>query len=253
MITLYHRPQTLEEALKILSQPNTRVLGGGTVLSRPVDGSFSVVDLQALGLDTLRRSGNALEIGGAAKLQTLHDSTYASDTLRIAIELDTPINLRTMGTVAGTLVTCDGRSTFGVLMLALDAKLTLEPGQQQVSLGNYFPLRATSDISMPGKIIINIEIPLNVEVAFETIARTPADKPIVCAALVHWPSGRTRLALGGWGPAPTLALDGNEPAGLEQAACNAASDAADEWATGEYRCEMAGVLANRCLENISRV
>ena len=227
MIMQYHRPQTLEEALIFLSQPNTRVLGGGTVLSHLVNGSFSVVDLQALGLDTLRRSGNTLEIGGAAKLQTLHDSKYASEILKTAIELDTTINLRTMGTVAGTLVTCDGRSPFGVLMLALDAKLSFEPGQLQVSLGNYFPLRTTYDISRPGQLIINIEIPLNVEVAFETIARTPADKPIICAALVQWSSGRNRLTLGGWGPAPTLAFDGNESAGLEEAARNAASE--DAW------------------------
>ena len=93
-----------------------------------------------------------------------------------------------------------------------------------------------------------IEIPLNVKVAFEIVARTPADKQILCAALAQWPSGRTRLALGGCGPAPTLAMDGNEPGGIQDAARNVCSEAGDELASPEYRLEIAGILAKRCQE-----
>jgi hypothetical protein len=85
-----------------------------------------------------------------------------------------------------------------------------------------------------------------VRLAFETVARTPADRPIVCAALAQWPSGRTRLALGGYGQAPLLAMDGNEPGGVETAVRNAFAEAGDEWASAEYRSEMAAVLAKRC-------
>jgi len=74
------------------------------------------------------------------------------------------------------------------------------------------------------------------------------DKPIICAALARWPSGRTRLALGGWGNAPVLALDGNEPGGVEEVTRNAAAESGDEWASAEYRSEVAAVLAGRCLE-----
>jgi CO/xanthine dehydrogenase FAD-binding subunit len=55
MITQYYRPQTLEEALKLLSQPDTRPLGGGTALTQKNDESFSVVDLQALGLNKIHK------------------------------------------------------------------------------------------------------------------------------------------------------------------------------------------------------
>ncbi len=248
MITQYYRPQTLEEALQLLARADTRPLGGGTVLTQYSGESFSVVDLQALGLDKLRKIGNNLEIGAIATLQTLLESSYVVKALKAAIMLETPLNLRTMGTVAGTLVTCDGRSPFGTLMLALDAKVTFASGNEKITLGNYLPLRLGAGGAQPGKLIIKVEIPLNVKVAFETVARTPADKPIVCAALAQWPSGRTRLALGGWGPAPTLALDGNESGGLQEAARNACSEAADEWASAEYRSEVAFVLAKRCLD-----
>ncbi|HEY5270799.1 MAG TPA: FAD binding domain-containing protein [Anaerolineales bacterium] len=251
MITSYHRPQTLEEALKLLSAPNTRPFGGGTLLSHPSDESFAVVDLQAIGLDKLHKSGNNLEIGATVTLQTLLESPHTPAALRAALKLEAPLNLRNMGTVAGTLVTCDGRSPFAAVMLALDAKLTVVSVESSVvSLGDFLPLRVGADGVRPGTLITNIKIPLNAKLAFETVARTLDDKPIVCAALAQWPAGRTRLVIGGWGKAPTLALDGNEPSGVEDAARNAAHDAADQWASAEYRSAVAGVLAKRSLERL---
>ncbi len=245
MITEYHRPQTLEEALKLLSAPNTRPLGGGTGLTHPSDESFAVVDLQALSLDRVHKFGKHLEIGAIVTLQSLLESAHSPTALKTAIELEAPLNLRTMGTVAGALVTCDGRSPFAVVMLALDAQLTVDDEQSIVyGLGDLLPIRHEL---LKGKLITKIEIPLQTKLSFETVARSPADKPIVCTALAQWPSGRTRLVIGGWGKVPTLAMDGNEASGVEAAARNAAHDAADQWASAEYRSAVAAVLAKRCL------
>jgi len=249
MIVQYDRPQTLEKALKLLSRPNTRPLGGGTVLTHQSDESYSVVDLQDLGLDTLRKSGNNLEIGATVTLQTLLESPYSIESIKTALELETPLNLRNMGTVAGALLTCDGRSPFAVVMLALDAKCTLISDRaSMIRLGDLLPLR---EELLRHSLVTKIEIPLNIKLAFETVGRTPSDKPIVCAALAQWPSGRARLALGGWGKAPTLAMDGNESGGLQEAARNAFSEAADEWASAEYRTEVAGILTRRCKNEAS--
>jgi aerobic carbon-monoxide dehydrogenase medium subunit len=142
MITEYHRPTTLDDALKLLSQPNTRPLGGGTVLTQYKDESFAVVDLQALGLDKIHKVGDKLEIGATVTLSLLLESAYIPPALAEALRLETPLNLRNMGTVAGTLVTCTGRSTFSTAMLALDAKLTIN-GQSSTlqSLGDFLSLR----------------------------------------------------------------------------------------------------------------
>ena len=80
------------------------------------------------------------------------------------------------------------------------------------------------------------------------MSRTPADKPIVCAALAQWNSGRTRLALGGIGKNPSLAMDGTEANGAEAAARNAFHEAADEYASAEYRMDVAATLAKRCMQ-----
>lgn len=246
MITAYHRPQTLDEALTLLTRPNVLPLGGGTLLSKPTAESIEVADLQALGLDTVKKNGNTLELGAALTLQSLLESEHCPPALKSALKLEAPLNIRNSATLAGTLIACDGRSTFASVLLALDAKLTAtskQNGEETLNIGDLLPLRE----QVRGKLITKIVIPLTVKLAFEYVSRTPADKPIVCAALAQWNSGRTRLALGGYGKNPILAMDGTEAEGIESAAKNAFHEANDEWASAEYRMDAAATLVKRCV------
>jgi CO/xanthine dehydrogenase FAD-binding subunit len=252
MITTYHRPRTLDEALTLLTQPNRIPLGGGTFLSHGQTDSIEVVDLQSLNLDFIKKSGNTLEIGAAVTLQQLLDSEHCPQALKTAIKLEAPLNIRNAATVAGTLVASDGRSTLGTVLLATDARLELakltdgKVEKRTISVGEYLPLR-----DLQGSLITSIVMPINNRLAFEYVSRTPADKPIVCAALSRWNSGRTRLAVGGYGKDPLLAMDGTEAEGIETAARNSFHEATDEWASAQYRMDVAAILARRCLENIA--
>ena len=250
MITTYHRPQTLDEALTLLTQPDTLPLGGGTLLSHPTTASIQVVDLQALGLNSLTKNGNNLELGATLTLQALLESEHCPAALKTALKLEAPLNVRNAATVAGTLIACDGRSTFASVLLAMDAKITMssqQKAEETLNIGELLPLRE----QVRGKLITKVVIPLNVKLAFESVAKTPADKPIVCAALAQWNSGRTRLVLGGYGKSPMLAMDGTEADGAETAAKNTYHEATDEWASAEYRIDVAATLAKRCLENLT--
>ncbi len=243
MITAYHRPQTLEEALMLLnrSAPRTLPLGGGTLLSHGQTDPVEVVDLQALGLDQIMEQGKNLEIGATVTLQKLLEDDHCPAALKSGLKLEAPLNIRNAATVAGSIATCDGRSTLNTVLLALDAKLTIVDRKSEIAnLGDYLPLR-------PGGLITGITIPLQTMLAFEYVARTPADKPIVCVALAKWSSGRMRLAVGGNGPAPRLAMDGAGAEGLETAARNAFHDASDEWGSAEYRMDVAATLSRRCV------
>jgi CO/xanthine dehydrogenase FAD-binding subunit len=250
MIIAYHRPKTLEEALTLLTQPDAHPLGGGTLLSKPTTDPVQAVDLQLLGLNSLTKSGNNLELGATLTLQTLLESEHCPPGLKSALKLEAPLNIRNAATVAGTLVACDGRSTFACVLQAMDAKIeqaTFDNAKVEyiiTNIGEFLPLRSTN-------LITKIIIPLNVKLAFEYVARTPADKPIVCAALAQWNSGRTRLALGGYGKSPMLAMDGTEAEGVAVAAKNAFHEATDDYASAEYRMDVASTLAKRCLESIS--
>ncbi len=166
--------------------------------------------------------------------------------MKIALKLEAPLNLRNAATVAGTIVSCDGRSTLATTMLALDAKLDIRSSKEDSrisNIGDYLPLR-------PKGLITSLTIPLHVKIAFEYVSRTPADKPIICVVLARWNSGRSRLAVGGFGAGPMLAMDGTESEGLETSARNAFHEATDEWASAEYRMDVAATLAKRCLDSL---
>ena len=219
------------------------------LLSRPTESAIEVVDLQLLGLTAIEKKGNDLEAGAAATLESLLQSGECPQPLKNALKLEAPLNIRNAATLAGTIVSGDGRSPLVTMLLALDAKIEtamIKDGAvsyKTASLGENL-------LAKHGGLITRILIPLNVKSAFEFVSRTPADKPLVCAAMSQWGSGRTRLVLGGYGAVPVLAMDGTEADGYEVAAQNAYHEAADEWASADYRMNTAAVLAGRCFKNL---
>jgi putative selenate reductase FAD-binding subunit len=252
MIIEYQRPETISQALALLRRDTfvSYPLGGGTVLNQSLEGEYAVVDLQALGLGTISKVGNQIHLGATATLQELLDFKELPADLYTAIKQETNYNLRQMATIAGTVVMASGRSPFATVLLAMDARLemlNLDGSETQAKLGDWFPFRV---VGKPNALITRIVFSTDVQLAFEMIARSPADQPIVCAAVARWASGRTRLALGGWGSAPILGMDGPEAGGIEAAGRNAYSSAVDDWASADYRQEMAGLLALRCLNRL---
>jgi CO/xanthine dehydrogenase FAD-binding subunit len=252
MITAYHRPKTLAEALALLAHSNRTPLGGGTLLSKSTSDPVEAVDLQSLNLDGIEKQGNSLKIGATVTLQKLLESEHCPEALKSALKLEAPLNLRNAATIAGTLVSCDGRSTLVSMLLAADAKMEQtrlndsKIESRTSNIGDFLPLR-----DLQGWLITSVTIPLNVKLAFDYVSRTPADKPIVCVALMQWNSGRTRLALGGFGKSPLLAMDGTEAEGIEAAARNTFHEATDEYGSAEYRMDVASTLAKRCLASLS--
>jgi CO/xanthine dehydrogenase FAD-binding subunit len=254
----YHRPGTMDEALAWLSQkdPACVPLGGGTGINRFGRMKIGAVDLQLLGLNGIEQEGARIKVGATTTLQALLDSLLTPPALRKAVELEAAYNQRQMATVAGRLVTADGRSPLAAVLLAMDSELTWEPGEVMTGLGDWLPLReimASGTGKKPGLVITSVKWPARMAVAFQYVARTPADKPIVCVGVAGWSSGRRRVAIGGYGQAPLLAMDGPEAGGAEEAVKDAYSQAGDEWASADYRQEMAVVLTQRCLQELDSI
>jgi len=250
MIVEYYRPNNLEEALRQLSHPDRKSipLAGGTAIDRHTKEDVTVIDLQDLDLNQIKERGNTLEIGATATLQSLSDFPRLNPDLRKAILHEATHNLRQIATVAGTLVTASGRSPFTTACLALDLTLVIVPGEERMALGSFLNLRREI---LKGRLITQTSLPMNATFRYEYVARTPADLPIVCVAVAQWPSGRTRVALGGFDLSPKLAMDGPESSGADIAAMDAYSQAGDQWASADYRRETAGVLTRRCLSGFN--
>ena len=65
--TRYYRPKGLDETLKLLADPNTVPLAGGTKLLAG-DVESAVVDLQDVGLDRFEKENGYLKIGSMVRL-----------------------------------------------------------------------------------------------------------------------------------------------------------------------------------------
>lgn len=246
MISEYKRPETIEEALGLLARqsPKTFPMGGGTFLSQHTEGDVAVVDLQCLGLDRIEKSSSSLEVGAAVTLQALLECQALPVALEKALHHEAGQNLRSQASIAGTIVTSDGRSPLVTALLAVNTRLVWLPGDQEVGLGDYLALRESW---AGGGLIRAIRIPLNGDLKMEIVARSPLDRPILCVAICRWTSGRTRVGLGGFGKSAILAMDGPEPAGADLAVKNAYLHATDAWASSAYRSQVGMEIVRRLL------
>jgi CO/xanthine dehydrogenase FAD-binding subunit len=249
MIAEYYRPDTLDEAVTLLSdeEKTLKPLGGGTWLSRRQSEAFGVVDLQDVGLDQIEARGQRIAAGAAVRLGELLEHPDVHPEIKQAILIDSSQNLRNMATLGGWLVSSDGRSILSTVLLALDATLTWLPDDERVRMGNWLPMRATEP---PGVLMTEVEWWTRPHLVFEYVARSPKDRPILIVAAAQWGSGRTRVVLGGYGKTPIVAMDGPEDRGVDVAARDAYFEAEDAWATAVYRREVASRLALRCLDRI---
>jgi CO/xanthine dehydrogenase FAD-binding subunit len=252
MIKEYFRPQSIDEAVKLLTNSGKSLspLGGGTQISRHQSEFDGVVDLQAVGMDKITAEGQYLQVGAMVRLQSLLDHDAVHPEIQRAVRIDASQNIRNMASLGGWLVSSDARSITTTALLALDAALTWEPGKKQIQIGDWLLLRASDP---PGSLMTTVEWRKRLYLTFEYVARSPKDKPVVIVAAAQWGSGRTRVALGGYGKAPILAMDGPERQGADVAARDAFADAEDKWATADYRRTVAGKLALRCLERIDAI
>lgn len=245
----YFRPKTVSEADYLFSSGEKRCipLGGGTVLSRSKLEGVCLVDLRDLGLDRLDLTGQKLSIGATVTLQQLIESDSIPPQLKDVVRRTASLNVRNQATIGGYIVSAGGRSPLAIALMAMDALLVWHPNEEKQSIGDWFTLRQPA-----GYWINSVQLNLNANLSYQQVARTPMDQPIIAVAICRWKSGRIRVAVGGFGTAPLLAVDGPMEQGILEAVDNALCSSGDEWATAEYRREAGVVLARRILSETER-
>jgi hypothetical protein len=135
----YHRPTTLDEAVRLIRPPAVVPLGGGTVLLPARDPAVEeVVDLSGLGLTYIRAGEDGIRIGATTPLQHLLESPPLADLtgshIGPVLRLTASRNLRGQATVGGTVASGGPENPFLVLLLALDAGLTVYQPEASLSL-----------------------------------------------------------------------------------------------------------------------
>lgn len=249
MISNYLRPKTIEDAHQLLQDSGSKgfIIGGGTFISTHQPYGGIAIDLQEIdNLNKIDRLNDSFQIGSRVTLQALVDCDDLNLVLRDAVKYETGRNIRQSATIAGHLVKSDGRSPLTTCLLGLDAKLGIYPLKGSVSVGDWLPFRNTCENQ---GIITEVIIGTHPQLCFDYVARTPKDRPIVCVAVVTWPGGRTRVALGGFGNSPLIVFDGPDSSGADKAALDAYSNADDCWASAAYRMDVAQKLVSRLLSS----
>lgn len=258
-LTEYHRPQTLDEALKLLHDSHAAPLAGGTgLLVTPNKQINAVVDLQSLDLRGIKIDDGKLRIGATTTLADIVESEIlsgnAGQLLRDAAHRAGPNTYRNAATAGGLIASRPPVSELLTAWLVLDAQLELagaEPASRP--LADYF-----AGASAEGLIVgVSLAWPATGVGAAHHVARTPSDSPIVHVTAWAGKSG-VRVAAGGMG-VRTVRLSQVEQAvaaGLTEATVEAAVGAVeaimpltDFRGSAEYRRAMLSVLVRRALRN----
>jgi len=246
MIKEYYRPITIEETLILLKEPENIILGGGTYINSRLKSNVNVVDIQDLELNFIKKDSDKILIGSFTTLQDILLCDFIPEAMKQAIILDAPLNIRNSATLGGYLVTASGVSALSTVLLASDATIHFTPSIGDLS---YTEFLTNSSMKSGHSLITSIVIPKNIT-AFRSISNTPLSRPIICASLSTKLTGKTRLALGGYGNNPLLVFDGSIEDDIVSAARSAYLQAGDEWASSQYRSEMAATLTQRCISAV---
>ena len=268
-VRAYERPQSLEEALfRLMQEPRTVPLAGGTALMAygvPHEDAI-LLDISALPFDAIEQWEDRLVLGALATLEALARDekvrTFAGGVLAEAAHAEATSLLRQQGRLAGALLTDVGRSEIAPVLLALDARVSVQQmnGLKTWPLADFFEQMETA---LGRGLLVQVDIPrplAETRVRRERVARAPRDRAILSVAgAVRLDGGRiaaVRLAVSGVGALPVrlhavedaLSDEPATPAHVQALATQAIAAvplADDRWASATYRREVLPVLIRR--------
>ena len=275
---LYADPETVDDALDLLARHGdaARVLAGGQSLMPMLNFRLArpshVIDINRVGaLAAMSHApGTGLRLGALVRQRTLERSTLIrahSPLLAEAMPLVGHPQIRTRGTLGGSLAHADPASELPAVMVALDARLTLRraAGERTIAAEDFF-VGALTTVLAPDELLTEIALPPWPErtgANVREVAKRHGDFALggVAVTLTLDAQGRVaaaRIVCFGVGPRPVRAADaeGSLVGGAPSASAfteagrlaAAGVDPADDiHASAEYRRRLAGVLTTRGL------
>jgi carbon-monoxide dehydrogenase medium subunit len=259
----YHRPRTLDEALKIISAgQEAKLLAGGMTLlptmklrlARPSD----LVDLGGIeALQGIRVDDTGIEIGAT----TRHADVAASGEVRRAIpalaELAACIGdpqVRNRGTLGGSIANSDPAADYPAAVLAFGA--VIRTNRREIPADDYF-LGLFETALEADEIVQSVRFPTPKRAAYAKFPN-PASRYAIAGVMVADTAGGVRVAVTGAGScafratAYEAALNADfSAAALDGLAIEAADLNSDLHASAEYRAHLVEVMAKRAVKSAS--
>ncbi len=273
----YHAPQTLAEAVALLTRhrDDAKVLSGGQsllpLLKLRLGDAGHLIDIGRIpGLEAIEEADGFLRIGGRTREADLERSELIhrrypllADTAAVIAD---PL-VRNLATVGGNLAHADPANDHPATMLALGAQVvaTGPRGERTIAIDDFFVGLFTTALE-PDEILTEIRVPIpppRSGGAYVKLERKVGDFATAAAAVqltlgAGGEVARAGIALTNAGPTPVRAaeaeryLTGRQPtaeavAEAARLAAAAATPGADRRGSVEYKREMARVLTARAL------
>jgi carbon-monoxide dehydrogenase medium subunit len=256
----YHRPASIDEAKQILAaNADAKLLAGGMTLlptmklrlAQPSD----LVDLSGIaGLDAIRETDSAIEIGAMAK----HADIACSDAVRAAIPALADLaggvgdaQVRNRGTLGGSIANSDPAADYPAAVLALNA--TIRTDQREIAADDYF-LGMFETALAEDELLVAVSFPKPVRAAYVKFAN-PASRYAIVGVMVAETGGGIRTGVTGAGACAFRASDYEAALtesfsadSLDSVSIDAADLNSDLHASADFRAHLVSVMAKRAVK-----
>ncbi|MGH2555649.1 MAG: FAD binding domain-containing protein [Actinomycetota bacterium] len=276
---LYARPETLEQAIDLLSQSgeDAKVLAGGQSLVPLLNFRLArpsvLIDLNMIPeLRSLSRNNGTLHVGAMVRQRTAELSSEVQNGCPLiprALSFVGHLQIRARGTVGGSMAHADPAAELPAVALVTGAEFVARShrGERVIPADEFFDGPFMTTLA-PDEVLTEVRFPATegLRAGFMELARRSGDFALGgVAALVQVDDGEVsdvRLASLGLGPSAQR-LSGAEDAVrgrrlTEETLADAAAAASaevdpftDVHADAEYRKELAGTLVRRVLKEVS--
>jgi carbon-monoxide dehydrogenase medium subunit len=256
----YARPESIEEAVKLLSREDARALAGGqslvNVMKTRVASPELVVDLNRIEeLRGISAAGGALEIGAMTTYAAIVDSPDVAASRPILAEVARTIadvQVRNRGTIGGNVCSNDPTNHFPPLLCAIGAELTIAgaAGERTVAAEEFFEGVFVTAVR-PGELLTTVRIAAKGDArdgwAGVTLGRDGTGIVNVAATVTD---GTARIAIGCVAATPVVVSASADETAVADAVRSADLDPpADVHASADYRRHLAAVLAARAVRD----
>lgn len=270
----YAAPESLDEAIGLLTaDEEAKVLAGGQSLLPLLNFRLAhpslLVDLRRVpGLDSIEAREGWVAVGAMVRQRRAERDALIAERcplLADALRHVAHPQIRSRGTVGGSVAHADPAAELPAVLLALDGRVrTAGPGGERMIDADRFFVTVFTTVLTPGEIVVGVELPARpprTGAACVEVARRAGDYAL-CGGAAHVTIGDdgtvtdARLALFGVGSRPvraraaeeTLMGSGGDAAAVAEAAALAVEGLTphdDIHATADYRRHLAQVVARR--------
>lgn len=275
---IYHRPSSVEEAIRLLSEyeGNARILSGGQslipMLNMRLWRPSALIDINRIpGLDDIESHGKDTVLGARVRYDTIEHSDVIAQRLPMLAEMIRHVGdrqVRHRGTLGGSLVQGDptGEMPLAALTLGATIHAVSVRGERRIPMGSFYE-GSYATVLEPDEMLVGVHYPQHPPFyAFREVNRRHNDFAVVSVAVVgsvddsgNWEG--VRIGLGGVNDTPMLAshaaarlngtrLTDDDIADAARLAAEQADPPTDIRASGPYRQHLLQVYVRKTLADI---